>query len=115
MSSWNDKALVSLQESLKLNVLLEMGLGDRLEKAAGGFMDKGEAVIVKEQQGNSSQMEMVIAILRGKSDEDFEIFSKILQESNNGVWADKLEGDAEQFKQEKGIYERELAHQRYTV
>ena len=91
-------ALSSLQERLKNHVQLQHGLGDKLERAAGGFMDKGEAIKVKELLGNSSQMEMVITILRGKSDEDFEIFCKILQESNNNTWADEVKKKAEQFK-----------------
>ena len=98
-------ALSSLQERLKNHVQLQHGLGDKLERAAGGFMDKGEAIKVKELLGNSSQMEMVITILRGKSDEDFEIFCKILQESNNNTWADEVKKEAEQFKRAVGKHE----------
>ena len=107
MSPWNDEALSSLQERLKNNVQLQHGLGDKLERAAGGFMDKGEATGVRDKklQGNSSQMEEVITILRGKSDEDFEIFCKILQESNNNTWADELKKEAEQFKRAVGKHE----------
>ena len=99
-------ALSSLQERLKNHVQLQHGLGDKLERAAGGFMNMGEAIKVKEKEllGNSSQMEMVITILRGKSDEDFEIFCKILQESNNNTWADEVKKEAEQFR-EIGKYE----------
>ena len=100
-------ALSSLQERLKNHVQLQHGLGDKLERAAGGFMDMGEAIKVKEKEllGNSSQMEMVITILRGKSDEDFEIFCKILHKSNNKTWADELKKKAEQFKSAIGKYE----------
>ena len=98
-------ALSSLQEKLKNLVLLQHGLGDKLERAAGGFMGQGEAIKVKELLGNSSQMEMVITILRGKSDKDFEIFGKILQESGNNTWADELKKEAEQFKSAIGKYE----------
>ena len=86
---------------------LQHGLGDKLERAAGGFMNKGEATRVRDKrlQGKNRQMEEVITILRGKSDEDFEIFCKILQESNNKTWADELKKEAEQFKREIGKYE----------
>ena len=100
-------ALSSLQERLKNHVQLQHGLGDKLERAAGGFMDKGEAIRVRDKQllGNSSQMGEVITILRGKRDEDFEIFCKILQESNNNTWADEVKKEAEQFKSAIGQYE----------
>ena len=105
MSPWNDMALSSLQEDLKNNVRLEHGLGDKLEKAVGGFMDKAEAIKLRELQGNSSQKEIIITILRVKSDEDFKMFGKPLQESNNKTWADEQKKEAEQFKSAIGKYE----------
>ena len=101
MSPWNHQALVSLRADLKLRVLMETGLGDKLEKAAGGFMDELEAKTVREQPGNIKQMDKVIDILLGKADKDFTTFLKMLQDSNNKVWAEELEKKAEQFK-EKG-------------
>ena len=100
MSSWNHNALVSLQEKFQLNVLMGSGLGNRLEKAAGGFMNQFEARTVNEQLGNIKQMDKVIKILIGKADEDFATFLKMLQDSNNGVWAEELKKTAEQFKEE---------------
>lgn len=41
MSSWNHQALVSLRADLKLHVIMETGLGDKLEKAAEGAEEKG--------------------------------------------------------------------------
>ena len=98
MGPWNHQALVSLRTDLELHVLMETGLGDRLEKAAGGFMTHIEAQTVRDQPGNIKQMAKVIDILLGKADEDFTIFLKMLQDSSNRVWAKELEKRAEQFK-----------------
>ena len=100
MSPWNHQALVSLREELQLSVLMESGFGNRLEKAAGGFMTRFEAQTVREQPGNIKQMDKVIDILLGKADKDFTTFLKMLQDSNNEVWAEELEKKAEQFKKE---------------
>ena len=100
MSPWNHQALVSLRGDLKLRVLMETGLGDKLEKVAGGFMDELEARTVKEQPGNIKQMEKVIDLLLGKADKDFTTFLKMLRDSNNKVWAEELAKRAEQFKKE---------------
>ena len=102
MSPWNHQTLVSLRADLKLRVLMETGLGDKLEKAAGGFMDIHEAQTVREQPGNKKQMDKVIEILLGKGDKEFNAFLKILQKSNNEVWAEELENAANRFKREKG-------------
>ena len=100
MSPWNDAALVSLRKSLKLNVSMETGLIDMLEKAAGGFMNRSEAQTVRGLPGDRKQIDKVIEILRGKGDEDFRTFCKILRESNNGIWAAELEGKAQEFMRE---------------
>ena len=100
MSPWNHQALVSLRADLKLRVLMETGLGDKLEKAAGGFMDEHEAQTVREQPGNIKQMDKVIDILLGKADKDFTTFLKMLRDSNNKVWSEELEKRAEQFREE---------------
>ena len=113
MSPWNHQALVSLREELQLSVLMESGFGNRLEKAAGGFMTRFEAQTVREQPGNIKQMNKVIDILLSKVDKDFTTFLKMLLHSNNKVWAEELEERAEQFKKEgmcvcreKGTYQR---------
>ena len=103
MSPWNHQALVSLRGDLKLRVLMETGLEDKLEKAAGGFMDKHEAQTVREQPGNIKQMDSFIGILLGKADKDFTTFLKMLRDSNNKVWAEELQKRAEQFNEE-GMY-----------
>ena len=103
MSPWNHQALVSLREELQLSVLMESGFGNRLQKAAGGFMTRFEAQTVREQPGNIKQMDKVIDILLGKADKDFTTFLEMLQDSNNKVWAEELKKRAEQFKKE-GTY-----------
>ena len=94
MSPWNRDALVSLREKLQLHVLMETGLGNRLEKAAGGFMSGFEAATVKQQPGNIEQMSKVIEILCGKDDKHFSIFLQMLSRTNNKVWAEELERSA---------------------
>ena len=115
MSPWNHSALVSLREKLQLNVFIESGLGNRLEKAAGGFMTQFEARTVREQPGNIKRMDKVIEILLGKADEDFTAFLKMLQDSNNGVWAEELVKTAEQFKREGVCRERGYQSEVYTA
>ena len=104
MSPWNDDALVSLKESLKLNVLMNIGLVDKLEKAAGGFMSRAEAQIVRALPSNSDQIGRVIETLRGKADEDFDTFCAMLRDSNNGTWADQLKREAQLRRGGKGTY-----------
>ena len=103
MSPWNRDALVSLREKLQLRVLMETGLCNRLEEAAGGFMNEFEAATVREQSGNIQQMGKVIDILCGKSDKDFSTFIQMLQGSNNEVWAKELEKKAKKLKRGKGV------------
>ena len=116
MSPWNRDALVSLREKLQLCVLMETGLCNRLEEAAGGFMNDFEAATVREQSGNIQQMGKVIDILCGKGGKDFSTFLQMLQGSNNAVWADELERKAEELRREKGVCaERKEATQRYSA
>ena len=63
-------------------------------------MTRFEAQTVRQQLGNIKQMDKVIDILLGKADKDFTTFLKMLQDSNNKVWAEELERRAEQFKEE---------------
>ena len=99
MSPWNHQALVSLRADLKLHVLMETGLGDKLEKAAGGFMDKHEAERVRQERTNMERMDKLIQLLLSKSNEDFATFIEMLRHTNNGTWAHQLEERAEQFSQ----------------
>ena len=102
MNSWNVAALLSLRERLKLNVLMNTGLSDKLEKVAGGFMSQREAQMVRGLPTSSAQVDRVIETLRGKEDEDFQIFCLLLRNSNQDMWADELERLSEQFKQGGG-------------
>ena len=94
MSTWNDAALVSLKDSLKQNLLMNTGLSDKLEKAAGGFCSRDEAQGIRELSSNREQIDRIIAILRGKANEDFHTFCTMLRETNNVVWAKELEKEA---------------------
>ena len=102
MAEWNQAALVALQGTLKMNVKM-IQLNDILEKPAGGFMDRAEALRVKAKTGDAEQMGQVIDILLGKEDEAFYKFCDLLQRSNYKVWAHELESTAERFKTEQGM------------
>ena len=102
MSPWNDDALVSLRERLKLNVSMNTGLTDKLEKAAGGFMSRREAQIIKELSSNSEQIDRVIETLRGKTNNEFDTFCTMLQETNHVVWAVELKKEAKRLKKGGG-------------
>ena len=56
MEEWNRAALVSLQGELKCKVMLKTGLVDRLQKAAGGFMDEREELQWRVSQAHAEQM-----------------------------------------------------------
>ena len=103
MSPCNSDALVSLKERLKLNVSMNTGLSDRLEKAAGGFMSEHEAKMAREPTtaSNMEKIDKIIEILRGKTNEDFATFCTMLRETNHVVWVDELEKEAERFKRER--------------
>ena len=65
-------------------------------------MSEHEAMTVRQLPNNFAQVDNIIETLRGKGDEDFKNFCKILHDSNQVVWADELERMAEQFKRGKG-------------
>lgn len=100
MSSWNADALVNLQEQLMDNVLMKTGLNTKLEKAAGGFMIRSEAQTVTCLPSDREQVGEVIKILRGKSDEEFYTFLKMLRAANYGGWADLLASEAERRRKD---------------
>ena len=100
---WNKDALVSLQGDLKLNVLMKTGLVNKLQRAAGGFMDRAEAQSVESKPNNAEQMGELIRILLGKSNADFNIFCTMLHQCNYGLWADALERKAREFREEPGM------------
>ena len=102
MDTWKRYALVSLEHDLKLYLSLS-GLLTRLERPAGGFMTEDERRSVKDIQGSSNQIGKIIEILRGKSNEDFDTFQKILRDSGNEVWAAEIEKSAHQFKKVQGM------------
>ena len=103
MEEWNRSALISLQEDLKLYVIVNTGLINKLQKAAGGFMSQAEAQAVESKPNNAEQMGELIRILLGKRNADFKIFYTMLQQSNYGVWAEQLERRAREFSRESGM------------
>ena len=99
MEEWNRDALISLQEKLKDNVIMNLRLINRLQLAAGGFMMRSEAQAVESKPNNADQMGELIRILLGKRNADFYIFCKMLRDSNSALWADELERKAGEFRE----------------
>ena len=93
--------MLFLREKLKLKVLMNSGLIDKLERAAGGFMSEYETKMVRQLPNISAQVDRAIETLRGKGDRDFKIFCKMLCDSNQVVRADELKRMTEQFKRGK--------------
>ena len=104
MEDWNRAALVSLQGELKCNIIVKNSLINKLQKAAGGFMDEGEAQAVESKPSNAEQMGELIRILLGKGNADFRTFCTMLRQSNYSVWADELERKAREFRRETGAH-----------
>ena len=104
MEEWNKNALVSLQGELKENVIVNNGLNNKLQRAAGGFMARAEAQAVESKPNNAEQMGELIRILLGKRNADFRTFCTMLRETNNGLWADELERKASEFRGEPGMH-----------
>ena len=98
MDSWKKHALVSLENELKVNLGMTDLVG-RLERPAGGFMTELERKHVEEVQGGCERVGRIIGILRGKGNKEFDTFLKMLKESGNEVWADKIEESAQLFEE----------------
>ena len=104
MEKWNQDALVSLTGKFKINVIVKNGLNNKLQKAAGGFMSREEALAVESKPSSAEQMGELIQILLGKGNADFRIFCTMLRQSNYSVWADELETKARKFREEPGTH-----------
>ena len=104
MEEWNKDALVSLQGELKENVIVNNGLNNKLQRAAGGFMARAEAQAVESKPNNAEQMGELIRILLGKRNADFKTFCTLLRQTNNGLWATELERKASKFRGELGMH-----------
>lgn len=104
MADWNKDALDALKEKLGENVIIKIGLNNKLNKAAGGFMKRGEVLSVESKGSNAEQMAELITILHGKTNADFKTFCRILHESNWHGWADELEKKATTLRSQSGTY-----------
>ena len=98
MDNWKKYALVSLENDLKVNLSMTDLVG-RLEKPAGGFMTEGERMHVEGAENKCEQVGRIIGILRGKGNNEFDTFLKMLKESGNEVWADKIQESAQLFEE----------------
>ena len=101
MTDWNKKALEAMRANLKINVKMTQ-LADMLERSAGGFMNRAEALHARDMIGDAEKMGQVIEVLLGKEDEAFYTFCSMLRRSNYESWACKLESTAEGFKTAEG-------------
>ena len=101
MSDCYKDALLFFKSTLKENVDLQTGLGDKLPIVAGGFMSRTEAQHVAQLPGNLDQMGAIVDCLCKKRDEDFFTFLKMLKDTNNAHWADALLAKVEERKRER--------------
>ena len=97
MTDWNKKALEAMRENLEINVKM-IQLADMLERSAGGFMNRREALHVRDMIGDAEKMGQVIEVLLGKD----HTFCSMLRRSNYESWACKLESTAEGLKTVEG-------------
>ena len=67
-------------------------------------MNQAEAQAVESKPNNAEQMGELIRILLGKRNADFYTFCTMLQQSSYGLWADKLERKAGEFRGEPGTH-----------
>lgn len=104
MAEWNVDAVIALQEKLKLNVIMNKSLINKLPRPAGGFMSRAEAQAVQSKPEDAEQMGELIKILLGKRNADFKIFCTMLRDSNYSSWADELERKAREFRGEPGMH-----------
>ena len=102
MAKWNANALVALKGKLTSNIKM-IKLPNMLERPAGGFLDKDEALSVKAKSGDVEQVGHLVEILQGKGDDDFATFCRMLRQCNYDVWARELELTAERFKTSEGM------------
>ena len=109
MDSWKKHALVSLENELKVNLSMTDLVG-RLERPAGGFMTELERKHVEEVQGGSERVGRILGILRGKGNKEFDTFLKMLKESGNEVWADKIQESAQLFEECQKSKGMEFSH-----
>ena len=102
MARWNGNALVALKGKLTINIKM-IKLRYMLERPAGGFLDKTEALSVKAKSGDVEQVDHLVELLQGKGDKDFATFCQMLRQCNYEVWAQELEMTAKRFKIREGI------------
>ena len=97
MDKWRDDALVKHEHALKLNLSL-ISLLSLLEQPAGGFMIREERMNVESVEGQMERVDRILKVLRGKGNEEFDIFLKVLNNSGNDVWARTIEKSAQLFR-----------------
>ena len=105
MAKWNEDALHSLLQDLKLHVIVKTSLINKLHKAAGGFMDGAEVQKVRSKPSDAEQMEEIVQTLLGKGNAEFNIFCTLLHNSNYSGWAKKLERKAIELRGQPGTHE----------
>ena len=94
MSEARRGAIEVLRPRLKLYVNVKGGLEDRLHKVTGGFMNYEELQAVSEQRAPSAKVDKILTILLGKGDNEFDIFLKLLEETNQIAWVQELRQQA---------------------
>lgn len=98
MDRWKNDALAWHEHDLKVNLCL-VSIFSLLEQPVGGFMLREERQYVEGANGKVNQVGRIIEILRGKGNEEFEIFLEVLKKSGYEMWAEKIKESAHHFRQ----------------
>ena len=86
-------AILSLRPKLQVNLIVDHFLA-LLHQDCEGFLNDFEEDDVKSASGKVKKVTVLLDILVKKDNEAFHKFCRVLERSNNRVWADKLRAEA---------------------
>ena len=86
-------AIISLRPKLQVNLIVDHFLA-LLHQDCEGFLNDFEEDDVKSASGKVKKVTVLLDILVKKDNEAFHKFCRVLERSNNRVWADKLRAEA---------------------
>ena len=95
---WNEVALMTLREELKLSVKVkESRMPEML-----AVPHKAETQTIVAMENDMERMDKIFEILLGKEDECFRNFRYVLTKNNNETWANHLRIKAEELQKDYG-------------
>ena len=87
------KAIFALRPKLQINLIVDHFLA-LLHQDCEGFLNDYEEEDIKCAHGKVKKVDVLLDILVKKNNDAFHKFCRILEQSNNRVWADKLRQEA---------------------